>query len=114
MSKMTMPEMDTVRFQENDVIVASGILFSNFENKAADGKIEVGSDEVYNAATHLDLINTYFPYSGDRYIIPKNSSSPEDRLLLTSLLDADTSSIAADRYDGYYTWDASTGIFTHQ
>ena len=113
-----MPEMSVVRFTESDVIVAS-ILFSNFnDGEASTATITVDGTKVYDASqgsSSRDWINTYFPFSGNRYVIPANSSTPSDRLLLTSLLDVETTENPDQpRYDGSYTWNSATGEFIHQ
>lgn len=111
-----MPEMSVVRFNESDVIVASSIIFSNFEDGiATNGTITKGSTTVYyggHNGSFVDRINEFFP--GATNVIPDGSTSYTDRLSLESLLNDDTGAIPAPRYDGEYTWNASTGEFTHQ
>ena len=49
MSKMRMPEMSVVRFNESDVIVASTVEVLNWTNQVAfDGVIKRGNAVIYN------------------------------------------------------------------
>ena len=115
MSKMRMPEMDVVRFQESDVIVASGYyhlfnagdvtgynlqvddpsgntIFSNSQNSPVD---EMGSFKYSDG-------NVYFRYSA--------SDNPYS---LKTLTENDSHEIPTQvsSVDGYYTWSAEQSIF---
>ena len=116
MSKMTMPEMSVVRFQESDVIVASAIVLSGandtdkhnltitrygtpiFSNSQQDG-FNYLSDYGYNSDPNF-------------YWSSQQGTSPYD---LHSLITSDNNGDDYnDTVDGKYYWDGANFVRSRQ
>ena len=109
MSKMRMPEMDAVRFQESDVIVASinTLYIKSFNNDVHnDGYIEYDNAKYGNGGDHI--LNDLYDVLGDRarakidYTVGGGTNAET----LTDAIEVETSdmpfNIKVD--DGYYSW----------
>ena len=114
MSKMTIPVMDVVRFNESDVIVASGaagqlraIKFDNSSER--DGRI------TYNNNTyHYEIRSTLYEELGDKTYIMAKSGNKES---LEALFNSDQNLSITPRIlvdDGWYSWNDTLGAWTHQ
>ena len=102
MSKMRMPEMDVVRFQESDVIVASGmpqkITFTNFNDGAAgNGTVSYGG-KTYGWKTsegQSNILDSILYGSGAMVETAKGTSSNFDTLV---------------SYEGSSGWGSEDGV----
>ena len=110
MSKMTMPTVDVVRFQESDVIVASGIMnVGNLGNggKSEDGTWDFGDckytsgDINGNPSYFVDQMNSYFG---------TNFNSPSD-FILDGRTGTDIATLAVNDIDDIAEHPSSDGAY---
>ena len=129
MSKMKVPEMDVIRFNESDVIVASGGVVSKTltVNNLTDSNNKnvsitcngttVGRDAIYDASGTAvsSLLNSYLGIE-DYY---KNND--DIRLCVTPTNYTRVPGLSSfdfmgwhPEFEGDYDWDPSTGYWNHQ
>ena len=112
MSKMNRPEMDVVRFQESDVIVASSFILKGMGNGKEDGVFIFGGKDysVANTGTrnpfYADFKEQTGTSIGDMSVIYFGGVV---RGTLSSVVGYDTVSDPA--YDGTYYWDKASNSF---
>ena len=122
MTKMRMPEMNTVRFAESDVIVASlyayGFTLDN--TKRGDGYILFNNTKYGATGEYPTGINQAFADAGygmmiESTMVPADRGTPQD---IPDLFESDLMSNPDERYlfaeDGYYYWDNAGQIWRHQ
>lgn len=113
MSKMSKPEMDVVRFKENDIIVASGgglpnfIKITGFNDTIADNGTVEYNGVIYNKSTYSDLIDCLI----DNTPFDENVNYQGMAQSITRLFRKNDGTTAAGFGDGTYTWDASLDAF---
>ena len=130
MHKMKMPEMDIIRFNESDVIVASGAAgktahIEGINYIEGDLKISLGSGATFS---YLDLYGNDFSTALNKYLGEERFSSNNDVYFYvdrgsyisnTSAGELGGADLTWDwgHYNGGYTWDPSerggTGAFVH-
>ena len=105
MSKMRMPEMEVVRFKENDVIVASVYTLSNAGNgkpndltvtRVSDGKV------FYNAVrgrSHVDYMSRFGGFGASFFY-----SAYNDPYTFSTLVENDDHGNPVSDVDGDYLW----------
>lgn len=112
MSKMRVPEMDVVRFKENDVIVASGglpnfFIVTGFNDSIPGNGIIKYNGVIYNKSNYTDLIDFLADQTDyDSYVKYQDMSQTIYRLFKRS-----DGTSAAGYVDGTYVWDASANAF---
>ena len=111
MSKMRVPEMDVVRFKENDVIVASGAILGltlyGFANTIKKDGLMTYKGTSYNSSNYNDLITAL---TGDEYLdcIGENGSS------ISWLFTQDKNGKDKGFPDGTYIWNSDEETFLKQ
>lgn len=115
MSKMRMPEMSVVRFNESDVIVASTelqrITLNNFGNgHANDASVTIGSDTYGNQQSsgyrYSDASALYYNFNGNtQFKWDRNDGSGQNTF--AQLLGFDTGSTSNSGVDGEYYWNGT-------
>lgn len=113
MNKMTKPEMDVVRFQESDVIVASTIYLGNYNDTfVGNGFIRYkgvdyntnGGDTVYqNLKTALGGKESFVLKNGEYHV--------ESVYYFENAVDSYSQ---VEGSGGTYRWSGSSWIFSHQ
>ncbi len=123
MSKMRMPEMDVVRFQESDVIVASAVpvgaklqVYNFGDNENYNGGIKYGNTPLFENKQYggTNILGDAFP-----------GRNPEDlvffygdtsKVSLHSMIEDDTPNVGTSvdsGVNGFYTY-AGNGVFNRQ
>ena len=123
MSKMRMPEMSVVRFEESDVICASvGALVkvNNFgDGTRWNGTITRGKEEVFSnvhseGGSSALVITGFAPDSDGGYtFIYNEGSNPWTQSSLSQLVGFDDSTSENNNVDGVYVYNGN-GVFEHQ
>ena len=110
MRKMKTPEMDVIRFNESDVIVASGdpvpantLRLTGFNSGSVVGKFQVG-DNSYT--TNSDVSGLYDDLStlAGTTVNGDTCVSNGHYYMFSSLIRDDQGGMDLDGYDGDYTW----------
>ncbi|MBO6193246.1 MAG: hypothetical protein J6O00_03595 [Clostridiales bacterium] len=120
MSKMRMPEMSVVRFNESDVIVASLVVrFDNYANTTPnDGAITVGgktytknNSTIYGQNIFVEL---GYDYVGSNPNVEYGGASHLGQNALYTMIDNDHSATENQTVDGVYSWDGSRFVYVKQ
>ena len=117
MSKMRVPEMDVVRFKENDVIVESGAILGltlyGFANTTKNDGTMTYKGTTYDGSNYNDLISAL---KGDEYSdwIGENGSSFSWFLSISSLFTRDKNGNDRGFPDGTYIWNSDEAAFFKQ
>ena len=113
MSKMVAPEMDVVRFNESDVIVASGaagqLLAMKFDDASSNNGRFQYNNNVYDYETRQKL----FDALGDKTYIVSKSGNKES---LSAVYNSDQNPSVTPAVfvtDGWYSWSDTLGAW-HQ
>ena len=122
MSKWSSPEMNVVRFNEKDVIVASGvaktITLQNFGNGVAgDGLLHFGNYthtsndvQMWNRTNLKDNMKEYFGYDFDANKYGNYFDGRGFGAIASDVVDNRDTSPA--NLNGTWEWDSSTSTFT--
>ena len=112
MTKMNMPEIKVVRFNESDVIVASGsFTLTGMGNVAPDGTFGFGGKEysVANSETRQPFYDAFYASTniqiGDTTRVHYNNGETTTQGTLSSAMNYDTYGADYIPYNGVYTWD---------
>ena len=113
MSKMTKPTIDVVRFQESDVIVASGYIGKTMtisglgNDRAEDATFYnhwTSGDILGNKPGYVTLMNNYL---GTNYNAVSDFLVGESNILTLADSDHNTDDKVFDDYNGLWTWNGS-------
>ena len=110
MSKMRMPEMDVVRFQESDVIVASSIRIINVEDTVKKNAEVYRNDVLVGSNLDGSFTSFFNSYSPSTTFYRGNDDSP---FALDTIVNDDRSGVSVPDFDGTYAYQGN-GIWQKQ
>ena len=118
MSKMTMPRVDVVRFQESDVIVASTLILTNYSDNKTSAGIGNGSityrGNTYSTTGGDPVFSQLDAALGGRNMVTMTSS--EKSINIESVFYFEVSNDPqyyqqVETNDGIYVWDGSSWVW---